>query len=277
MAEVVSLADRLKQRRAELGLSQAQAARELDVEHTAYRLWETETARPAPDRWRLIARWLGESVTTMLLAERLISEAEARAGAATEADFGRSGRDWDLAGAANEGDFFQQGRTLLKDSVRGGVITSEQADQVSLVLDRLEQSQQAARTPAWTPGALRKAFPASERTPRAARDAVAVVAGDVPSETLEIARLLTSELVTNSVKYGPSAPATIELAIEVARDAIRIEVSDTAASRPARRQPSETGGYGLALVDALASRWRTARERDRNVTWFELALPQPGT
>jgi two-component sensor histidine kinase len=103
------------------------------------------------------------------------------------------------------------------------------------------------------------------------------VAGDVPSETLEIARLLTSELVTNSVKYGPSAPATIELAIEVARDAIRIEVSDRAASTPARRQPNETGGYGLALVDALASRWRTARERDRNVTWFELALPQPGT
>lgn len=40
MAEVVSLGGRPKQRRAELGLSQAQAARELDVTRTAYRLWE---------------------------------------------------------------------------------------------------------------------------------------------------------------------------------------------------------------------------------------------
>ena len=58
-ASVVSLADRLKQRRDELGISQSQAARELDVARTAYRLWEMEAAKPAPDRWRLIASWLG--------------------------------------------------------------------------------------------------------------------------------------------------------------------------------------------------------------------------
>lgn len=55
MGEIISLGRRLKQRRAELGLSQAQAARELDVARTAYRLWEMEAAKPAPDRWRLLA------------------------------------------------------------------------------------------------------------------------------------------------------------------------------------------------------------------------------
>jgi transcriptional regulator with XRE-family HTH domain len=88
MAEVVSLGDRLKTRRARLGLSQAQAARELDVARTAYRLWEMEAAKPSPDRWRLISRWLGVSVTTMLLADQLISAEDASASSVAEAHFG---------------------------------------------------------------------------------------------------------------------------------------------------------------------------------------------
>ena len=76
-AETPSLGARLRQRRAELGLSQAEAARELDVARTAYRLWEMEAAKPSPDRWRLIARWLGVPVSTMLVAEELLTEDEA--------------------------------------------------------------------------------------------------------------------------------------------------------------------------------------------------------
>ena len=56
MPDVVSVGDRLWQRRTELGLSQAQAACELDVARKAYRLWEMEAAKPAPDRWRLLSR-----------------------------------------------------------------------------------------------------------------------------------------------------------------------------------------------------------------------------
>jgi hypothetical protein len=66
----------------------------------------------------------------------------------------------------------------------------------------------------------------------------------------------------------------VGLFIEVARDRIRIEVSD-AADKPARL-PSENGRYGLKLVDALASRWHTERDGNCNVTWFELDLPAPG-
>ena len=54
---VISIAERLRNRRLERGISQSQAARELDVARTAYRLWEMEVAKPAPDRWRLIASW----------------------------------------------------------------------------------------------------------------------------------------------------------------------------------------------------------------------------
>lgn len=274
MAEVVSFGDRLKQRRAQLGLSQAQAARELDVARTAYRLWEMEAAKPAPDRWRLISRWLGISVTTMLLADELITEAEASASSVTEGDFSRSGRIWDIVSASNAGDFFEQGRMLIRDGIESESITPEQADELRMVLDRLEEQRRSSPSVAWAPGELRKAFQASTGTPRAARDAVSLVAGDIPSEALDTARLLTSELVTNSVKYGPPAPSNVGVSIEVARDRIRIEVSD-AADAPARL-PSENGKYGLKIVDALASRWHTERDGDGNLTWFELDLPAPG-
>jgi transcriptional regulator with XRE-family HTH domain len=274
VAEVVSFGDRLKQRRAELGLSQAQAARELDVARTAYRLWEMEAAKPAPDRWRLISRWLGISVTTMLLADELISEAEAAASAVTEGGFGRFGQDWDTAGGAQPGDFFHQSRTLIEHGISSGSITPEQADELRVVLGRLEDERQTTPTVAWTPGELRKAFPPERHTPRAARDAVSLVAGDIPAEELETARLLTSELVTNSVKYGPPAPASIGVFVEVTRDRIRIEVSD-AAGAPARI-PTESGRYGMKLVDALAARWHTEWSGDGNLTWFELDLPAPG-
>jgi transcriptional regulator with XRE-family HTH domain len=275
VAEVVSFGDRLKQRRSELGLSQAQAARELDVARTAYRLWEIEAAKPAPDRWRLISRWLGISVTTMLLADELISEVEASASTVTEANFGRSGRDWDDESAANAGDFFHQSRALIQNGIRSGSITPEQADELRGVVDRLEEQRQSSPTVAWTPGELRKAFRADEYAPRAARGAVSLVAGDIPSGALETARLLTSELVTNSVKHGPPAPASIDVFIDVARDRIRVEVSDAADTPP--QVPIESGKYGLKLFNALAIPWHTERDGDRNHTWFELGLPTPGT
>ena len=43
------------------------------------------------------------------------------------------------------------------------------------------------------------------------------------------------------------------------------------------RTPSAEGGYGMALVAELASRWGSGRERGVNVTWFELDLPVPGS
>ena len=78
------------------------------------------------------------------------------------------------------------------------------------------------------------------------------------------------------MKYGPPAPAIVGVVIDVARDRIRIEVSDAAQAAPQPRPPSPSGGYGLALVEMLASRWNTGRDADPNVTWFELDLPQPG-
>ena len=277
-SSVVSLAERLKQRREERGISQAQAARELDVARTAYRLWEMEAARPAPDRWRLIASWLGVSVTTMLLAEELMSKDEAEMAEVTAFAFGRSGRDWDVAAAEKPGDFFDQARALIADGTDAGAITSEQAEAFAFLIERIEQEKIQMQSSAWEEAELRKSFPVDVRSPRAAREAISALAGDLPDETLTIARLLVSELVANSVKHGPSGQSTkVGLYVQVERDRLRAEVSDGSTRGARLRVAGETGGYGLILVEALSTRWGSGRDGDLNVTWFELGVPLPGT
>lgn len=138
MGDEPTLAERLKARREELGISQSQAARELEVARTAYRLWELEAARPAPDRWRLVARWLGVSMTTLLLAEGLISEDEQResdeAASRFEAAMGESP---DVAAEREPGDFFRQAQSFIDRSLERGVISADEAGQFRDMFDRI--------------------------------------------------------------------------------------------------------------------------------------------
>jgi two-component sensor histidine kinase len=86
------------------------------------------------------------------------------------------------------------------------------------------------------------------------------------------AKLLVSELVTNSVKYGGDGPVRLVLrSADCGR--LRIEVVDRGAGfAPARRATdrpkTDIGGWGLHLVETLADRWGVA-EGPTHV-WFEL-------
>jgi len=273
-ASVVSLADRLKQRREELGITQSQAARELDVARTAYRLWEMEAAKPAPDRWRLIASWLGVSVTTMLLAEDLVSEEEAALGDIVAFDFGRPGRVPRATGEVK--DFFAQARVLVAEGTENGDITSEHAQDLMFLVERIETERSKMETSAWEATELRKALAADRNAPKAAREALSFVGAGIPEESLQTALLLASELVTNSVVHGPSRPSNVGLLISVERRVLRVEVSDGSPHAATLKAPSEDGGFGLAFVAEMASRWGSARDDRVNVTWFELDLPLPG-
>ena len=137
-AEVLSLAERLREHRESRGLSQSQAARELEVARTAYRLWELEAAKHAPDRWRLVARWLGVSMSTLLLAEGLINADEADQQAEIDRrSRGASGERMDDVGAGPMGDFFQQAQAFLARSLERGVIDQTEADRVGAVFERI--------------------------------------------------------------------------------------------------------------------------------------------
>jgi anti-sigma regulatory factor (Ser/Thr protein kinase) len=101
-----------------------------------------------------------------------------------------------------------------------------------------------------------------------------VAAAGIAEATMEEAELLTSELVTDSVRRA-AASSEIVLHVVVARDAIRIEVTDHGAKRSGRAGP--TTGPAMALVAEIASRWGAERDDESNRTWFELDIPPPGT
>ena len=131
-------------------------------------------------------------------------------------------------------------------------------------------------TSAWEATELRKALPANEHAPKAARDALSFVGAGIPEEPLQTALLLTSELVTNSVVHGPSGPSNVGLLISVERNVLRVEVSDGSPHAATPKAPSEDGGFGLTFVAEMASRWGAGSDDSVNVTWFELDLPLPG-
>ncbi|HEY1330650.1 MAG TPA: helix-turn-helix transcriptional regulator [Actinomycetota bacterium] len=139
MSNVTSLAERLKANREARGISQSQAARELDVARTAYRLWELEAARPAPDRWRLVARWLGVSMATLLLSEGLITDEEAADSNLAAARYQAStGETQDSATERETGDFFGQGQAMIDQSLERGIFTAKEASQFRAMLRRIE-------------------------------------------------------------------------------------------------------------------------------------------
>jgi transcriptional regulator with XRE-family HTH domain/anti-sigma regulatory factor (Ser/Thr protein kinase) len=273
-AEVIPLGSRLRQRREELGLSQAQAARQLDVARTAYRLWELEAARPAPDRWRVIAKWLGISMTAMLLAEELVDEQEAVDARAAAVGGGLSDVEWDAQSGASEGDYFSQERAMIADQARVGHISAEQATELLRVLSRIQVATSTDTVSTWHPGQFRKRFPNDNLAPALARAALATTAIGIPVDAFENAVLLTSELVTNSVKHSGST--WVELAINLDTEVLRIEVSDQNGRSSLRpRTPDVDGGWGLALIGELATRWGVERHRDSKTFWIEFDLPVP--
>lgn len=108
------------------------------------------------------------------------------------------------------------------------------------------------------------------RAPAAARRAVDRLGGDVDGDVLPDVKLLVSELITNSVKYGGDGDVRLILRSEHARH-VHAEVVDqgvgfvpTTRDRPL----TEAGGWGLHLVEELTERWGV-HEGSTHV-WFEI-------
>jgi transcriptional regulator with XRE-family HTH domain len=271
-AEVIPLGTRLRQRREELGLTQAEAARELAVARTAYRLWEMEAARPAPDRWRVIAKWLGMSMTALLFAGELIDEQEAADAEESAQGAGLTSRGWDDASAASEGDFFSQERAMIADQAVAENISERQAASLRHVLARIQDATLGGG-PAWHPGRFIKRFPCTDLAPSLARAAMVATAVGMPAGAFDDALLLTSELVTNSVKHTESE--WIELEITLGADRLRIEVSDQSRATIRPRTPGIDGGWGIMIVGEVATRWGVERRKAGKTIWAEFDLTPP--
>ena len=113
-----------------------------------------------------------------------------------------------------------------------------------------------------------------DRAPLQARLALDELEPDVDADVLEDARLLVSELVTNSVRHGRGE--SVRLVIDVvSRQRVRCEVVDDGSGFLPLARPvgvKEDGGFGLYLVERLSDSWGV-REGSTHV-WFELTSNQ---
>jgi anti-sigma regulatory factor (Ser/Thr protein kinase) len=120
------------------------------------------------------------------------------------------------------------------------------------------------------PTSLSVDIPRDSRAPALARRAIEQLSEQVSPELVPDVKLLVSELITNSVKYGGEGEVTLRIAAEC-HGKLRIEVVDQGSGfvpRARTRPATEVGGWGLHLVETLAERWGV-REGSTNV-WFEI-------
>jgi anti-sigma regulatory factor (Ser/Thr protein kinase) len=113
-------------------------------------------------------------------------------------------------------------------------------------------------------------IPLDPTAPGIARRAVEGLSGVVADDVLPDVKLLVSELITNSVKYGGEGALCLSIDAEGPRR-LRAEVIDQGAGfvPVARDRPAtEVGGWGLHLVQTLSNRWGV-HEGSTHV-WFEI-------
>jgi anti-sigma regulatory factor (Ser/Thr protein kinase) len=110
--------------------------------------------------------------------------------------------------------------------------------------------------------------PVSASVPQARRF-VADQLADLPTETVDIARLLVSELVTNAVLH---ARTEISLTVDRGNSSVSIQVADANPLLPVvRTHGTDAGtGRGLRVLERMASRWGSHNVEGGKIVWFEI-------
>lgn len=115
-----------------------------------------------------------------------------------------------------------------------------------------------------------------EDAPRAARALMRELLGAEASEAIEVAVLLTSELVANAVVHG-RGEAVLEVSYVPGCGQLRVRVGDHSHEVPVLRHPSPTQdrGRGIGIIEHFSSCWGIdGPGKDGKCVWFELQLPR---
>lgn len=113
-------------------------------------------------------------------------------------------------------------------------------------------------------------IPASRDAAHRARTVISSVLEHDPRG--EDVKLATSELVSNAVKHARLADEDeIRLQIRNIDDRlVRVGISYRGSAFVKPEDPATSGGYGLRIVDALATRWDIDRHDEIITAWFEI-------
>ena len=105
-----------------------------------------------------------------------------------------------------------------------------------------------------------------------ARAALTRFDGRLSASTLYDASLCLSELVTNAVQHpGAEAGDRLELRLTLTDEVLRVTVVDPGSGfQPGEPREGDDRGWGLFIVDRLASRWGSEPSQGRTVIWFEM-------
>jgi anti-sigma regulatory factor (Ser/Thr protein kinase) len=112
-------------------------------------------------------------------------------------------------------------------------------------------------------------LPRGPEAPALARRALDELNGNLDPALLPDMKLLVSELISNSVKYGGDGPVRLEVTTSAER--VRAEIVDQGVGFvPVARDDNldKVGGWGLHLVEHLTDDWGTY-EGSTHV-WFEI-------
>jgi len=93
-------------------------------------------------------------------------------------------------------------------------------------------------------------------------------------EACDDVELMTSELLSNAVRYGEGDKAQVRVTVSPA--VVRVEVRDDGrATLPINTEPDpfDERGRGLVIVAALAVRWGLGRDGIGTTAWFEYRRP----
>lgn len=111
------------------------------------------------------------------------------------------------------------------------------------------------------------------------REAIALdlAAREVSEEVISEAELVTTELVTNSLRHAtPLADRTVRVHWKARGSCVEIEVSDGGAETepvPAARAVWATSGRGLRIVRSIAHEWGVQRDEKQTTVWAALGGP----
>ena len=121
---------------------------------------------------------------------------------------------------------------------------------------------------------LKLKLPTDPRAATAARRGLGALAGFIEAGELDVIELLTSEVVTNSIKHsGASSEMFINIDVSAVPERVHVSVKDSGPGFDAHiddSEPSErVGRWGLLLVDRLSERWGVDTSGFTTV-WFDV-------